>query len=209
MLGPPLYWGGQWALAAGVGSVPASIAAACATSETSSPPNIITLTYDQGCLCVCVCLFVCLCVCVCVSIWTSSGHLYSCICLFSCFYSHICIFLYLFLCVCAWRGTHTMMHIPLYSLAHRSSVHAPPVPSSMHLTSLVDGLSLVVNTSVDISSINCDIYDTVPLGTSPVDPWKWDRSNGVGKSEMSIIWCMSKRTKRGTKRLPWWFGALI
>ena len=29
------------------------------------------------------------------------------------------------------------------------------------------------------------------LGTSPADPWKWKWSNGVGKSEMSIIWCIS------------------
>ena len=28
------------------------------------------------------------------------------------------------------------------------------------------------------------------LGTSPADPWKWKWSNGVGKSEMSIIWCI-------------------
>ena len=29
------------------------------------------------------------------------------------------------------------------------------------------------------------------LGTSPADPWKWKWSNGVGKSDLIIIWCIS------------------
>ena len=45
----------------------------------------------------------------------------------------------------------------------------------------------------------CQIYlwqgVRMSLGTSPADPWKWKWSNGVGKSEISLIWCISTTNK--------------
>ena len=54
-------------------------------------------------------------------------------------------------------------------------------------------------------------------GSSPKVGWEWKWSNGVGKSEMSIIWCMSitknvksnkktmKQLKRPTSLISHWF----
>ena len=55
------------------------------------------------------------------------------------------------------------------------------------------------------------------LENSPADPWKWKWWNGVGKSEMSIFWCISitnnvnscknsmKQLKRPTSLISHWF----
>ena len=48
------------------------------------------------------------------------------------------------------------------------------------------------------------------LGTSPADQWKRKWSNGVGKSEISLIWCVylpqtMKQLKRPTSLISHWF----